>query len=179
MNFSCGCFLEMRAADAKLICKFHRPYPQTEHNSAGAPELRVENPANFGCSKLKIRVENTRKPAPENVCAEGVCGCFALMGRFRVPVFGCFEKQIPEFRVAEFQLLTTRKKHPLQVRRQGRHGTPPYHRKSLEGKMCFKQLTEADFSYITATESCCCSLKNILPPPRAKKKILEWVWICS
>ena len=44
--------------------------------------------------------------------------------------------------------------------------------------MCFKQFTEADFSYITATESCCCALKNILPP-RAKKKILEWVWICS
>ena len=30
--------------------------------------------------------------------------------------------------------------------------------------MCFKQFTEADFSYITATESCCCALKNILPP---------------
>ena len=25
MKFSCGCFLEMRAADGKLVCKFHRP----------------------------------------------------------------------------------------------------------------------------------------------------------
>ena len=86
---------------------------QTEFNTTlpAHPNFGCGESANFGCSKLKIR-ENTRKPVPENAHARAcVCG-FALIGRFRVPVFGCFEKQIPEFRVAKIHFLTTRKKHP-------------------------------------------------------------------
>ena len=79
------------------------------HDPAGAPELRVENPRISGARNSKsVKTPENRRPKTPAL------GRLQLrfVGSFRVPVFRCFEKQIPKFRVVKIQLLTTRKKHP-------------------------------------------------------------------